>query len=220
MIHRITARENLKGEIDSPDADLGFARGPMLLSLGTLLLVGVLLGGCSERVSPAASTTSIKSAPPAERNAVAKSDRPGGAQADSAANDPAPPSAGKQQVARDISFDSVKFDMQKEEPFQRSMITPGIEKLQNSKIRIRGYILPSFQQSGLAQFVLVRDNMQCCFGPGAALYDCIVVQMDPGKTTEFTTRPVAVDGVFTIHELRGPENKCLAIYHLQADKVQ
>jgi hypothetical protein len=72
----------------------------------------------------------------------------------------------------------------------------------------------------LAQFVLVRDNMQCCFGPGAALYDCIVVQMDDGQTTDFTTRPVAVEGVFSIQEIAGPEGKCLAIYHMQADKVQ
>ena len=56
--------------------------------------------------------------------------------------------------------------MKKEEPFLRSMISPAIEKLGSAKIRIRGYILPSFQQSGLTQFVLVRDNMECCFGPG------------------------------------------------------
>ena len=110
--------------------------------------------------------------------------------------------------------------MKKEEPFERKMITPTIEKLTNTKIRLRGYILPSFQQSGLTQFVLVRDNMQCCFGPGAALFDCIVVKMEDGKSTDFTTRPVAVEGVFSIDELRGPGDKCLAIYHLQAEKVQ
>ena len=87
-------------------------------------------------------------------------------------------------------------------------------------MRIRGYILPSFQQTGLTQFVLVRDNMECCFGPGAALYDCIVVEMHEGQSTDFTTHPVAVEGEFTIHELRGPDDKCLAIYHLQAEKVQ
>lgn len=120
----------------------------------------------------------------------------------------------------DISFDAIKFNMEKEQPFARSMITPTIEKLTDSKIRIRGYMLPSFQQSGLTQFVLVRDNMQCCFGPGAALYDCIVVQMDGGKTTEFTTQPVAVEGVFSIDVLKSPEDKCLAVYHMQAERVR
>ena len=71
------------------------------------------------------------------------------------------------------------------------------------EIRIRGYILPSFQQAGLTQFVLVRDNMECCFGPGAALYDCIVVKMLPGRTANFSIRPVAVTGTFGIKELKG-----------------
>ena len=142
------------------------------------------------------------------------------AKTDVAAAAPVESAPSKLQATRDITFDTIKFDMLKDGPFERSMITPAIEKLGNSKVRIRGYILPSFQQSGLTQFVLVRDNMQCCFGPGAALFDCIVVQMDPGKTAEFTTHPVAVDGVFSIRELRGSENKCLAIYHLDAERVQ
>ena len=79
-------------------------------------------------------------------------------------------------------------------PVANRVFTTGLE--QPNPIRIRGYILPSFQQSGLTQFVLVRDNMECCFGPGAALFDCIVVQMAEGKTAEYTIRPVAVEGEF------------------------
>ncbi len=100
------------------------------------------------------------------------------------------------------------------------MLTPAIEKMHRTPVRIRGYILPSFQQSGLTQFVLVRDNMACCFGPGALLCDCIVVEMNSGKTAEFTTRPVAVEGVFSINEIHGPDDRTLAVYHLQADKVR
>ena len=121
---------------------------------------------------------------------------------------------------RDISFDTIKFDMKKEDPFDQKMLTPTVKKLVSNKVRIRGYILPSFQQEGLKQFVLVRDNLECCFGPGAALYDCVVVQMNEGKSTDFTTRPVAVEGVFSLDELRDADGKCLAIYHLQGDKVQ
>jgi hypothetical protein len=43
--------------------------------------------------------------------------------------------------------------------------------------------------------------------------------MDPGVSTEFTSQPVAVEGVFSIKEyLNG--DKCVAIYHLQARRVQ
>ncbi len=87
-------------------------------------------------------------------------------------------------------------------------------------MRLRGYMLPSFQQSGIKHCVLVRDNMQCCFGPGAALYDCVVVNMNADRTAEFSVRPVAVEGVFDIHELLGADGKHLAIYELAGDKVR
>jgi hypothetical protein len=118
------------------------------------------------------------------------------------------------QKARDITFDTIKFEMKKGMPFKRSMLSDEIEKLKGKRVRIRGFILPSFQQKGIKQFVLVRDNMECCFGPGAALYDCVLVEMDKDKTTSFTVRPVAVEGKFAIKEFKGPDGKHLAIYYL------
>ncbi len=122
--------------------------------------------------------------------------------------------------ASDITFDTIKFPMEKTERFRSEMLTPAIRALDGKRIRIRGYILPSFQQTGITQFVLVRDNMQCCFGPGAALYDCIVVEMTPGKSTEFKVQPVTVEGAFSVSELLDPDGKCLAIYHLTGESVR
>ena len=122
--------------------------------------------------------------------------------------------------ADDITFDDIKFEMKKGDPFAREMLTKKIEGYDGNKIRIRGYILPSFKQNGIQQFVLVRDNMECCFGPGAALFDSIIVKMSPGKTTSYTIRPVAVEGTFSIREIRGPDGKHLAIYFMTADEVK
>ena len=121
---------------------------------------------------------------------------------------------------REITFDDVKLEMQKGEPFTRDRLTPRVEELERQRVRIRGYILPSFQQSGLIQFVLVRDNQECCFGPGAALHDCVVVRMQPGRTADFSIRPVAVEGRFRVEELRGPDGRHLAIYALDGESVQ
>jgi hypothetical protein len=120
---------------------------------------------------------------------------------------------------REISFDTIKFDMEKGEPFERSMLTDAIEKLNGGRVRIRGYMLPSFQQTGIKQFVLVRDNQECCFGPGAALFDCIIVDMGE-QTTNFSVRPVAVEGTFSIREFKGPDDTHLAIYHLDGERVR
>lgn len=130
------------------------------------------------------------------------------------------PLPGEEPRPRNITFDDIKFEMAKGATFRRNMLTPEIEKLNGKPVRIRGYILPSFQQSGIKQFVLVRDNMQCCFGPGAALYDCVLVDMTEGKSASFTVRPVAVSGTFSIDELKGPDGKHLAIYKLAGQEVR
>jgi hypothetical protein len=129
-------------------------------------------------------------------------------------------SAADRKSTREITFDTLKFDIEKGAPFKRSMLTPAIEKLEGQRVRIRGYMLPSFQQSGITQFVLVRDNMECCFGPGAALYDCIIVEMVNGQSCNFSVRPIAVEGVFAIREFKGPDDMHLAIFHLDGERVR
>jgi hypothetical protein len=120
----------------------------------------------------------------------------------------------------DKTFDDIRFEMKPEEPFRRKMVTPAIEQLSGQRIRIRGFMLPTAQQRGIKQFVLVRDNQQCCFGPGAALFDCILVEMEAGQSAAFSIRPVAVTGKFEVSEFDGPDGRCLAIYHMDAEGVE
>ena len=115
---------------------------------------------------------------------------------------------------KDISFDTIKFDIAKGAPFKRDMLTKEISALEGQLVRIRGYMLPSFQQSGIKKFVLVRDNMECCFGPGAAIYDCVIIEMQGSSSASFSVRPMAVEGIFKVSEFKGPDGKHLAIYHI------
>ena len=118
----------------------------------------------------------------------------------------------------DRTFDDLKFDIEPGDWFERTMLTEPIEKMLGERIRIRGYILPTARKR-LRQFVLVRDNQECCFGPGAALYDCILVDMQPGALADFSVRPVTVEGELTIDEFLGPDGMHLAIYHLDGEQV-
>lgn len=123
----------------------------------------------------------------------------------------------------ELNFDDLKFEIEKGSKFERSMLPKEIEEFHKKEIRIRGFILPQsvLKMSGFDQFVLVRDNMECCFGPGAALYDCIIVKMEPGKKADFTTRPVAVKGKFEIREFKPPgSDQHLAIYFMTASEVK
>lgn len=100
----------------------------------------------------------------------------------------------------DINFDDLKFDIDKGEPFDDSQLNDRVKSLDGKKVKLSGFILPAstFRQTGIEQFVLVRDNQECCFGPGASLFDCVYVQMVGGNTAEFAVRPVTVEGKFKI----------------------
>jgi len=130
----------------------------------------------------------------------------------------------------EINFDDLKFDIEKDQAFARDMLTEEILALQNTKVKLRGYILPAtlFRETGIKQFVLVRDNQECCFGPGAALFDAVMIEMVPGKTTDFVTRPVTVEGKFQIDTEsykypggKGPRGAThLAIFKIAGENVK
>jgi hypothetical protein len=181
------------------------------------------LAGCGAPVPPPPAAPAAAARQPAAGGDVAAANPPAAGDQPKGGLRDKPESGLRDQPAgglRDISFDDVKLEIQKGDPFTRDLLPTRVTALENTRVRIRGYILPSFQQTGLTQFVLVRDNMECCFGPGAALHDCVVVRMLPGKTAAFSIRPVAVTGRFRVEELRGPDGRHLAIYSMDGEQVQ
>ncbi len=108
------------------------------------------------------------------------------------------------QPTRNISFDSIKFPMEKQELFKLTMLTPQVKALDGRRVKIRGFMLPSFVNRGLKYFVLVRDNQECCFGPGAALFDAIHIDLAEGVTAEYSYPPIAVEGMFHIDPVENP----------------
>lgn len=205
----------------------------------TLLLLIALLapaGGC-DPVSPASvASSSGPAATPSAPTPTPVIDPPGGAQLPPAtaqsvaigANSTIPADAPLGPLPEpdaagyiETTFNDVKFEMTKTELFDRSMLTPRVNALLGKKIRIRGYMYPTLRKKGLKQFVLVRDNMECCFGPGAALFDCVLVTMAPDQTAEYSIRPIAVEGTLRLEELPGgPGGRPLAIYQMVGDAVQ
>ena len=71
-----------------------------------------------------------------------------------------------------------------------------LTSLNGKRIRIRGFMYPPFMAEDLERFVLLRDNMECCYGPGAKVYDFIEVHMQSGTTTDYIpiSRPFDVVG--------------------------
>ena len=115
----------------------------------------------------------------------------------------------------DITFDNIKFDIPEGEPYSPEMLTEQVRSLDGQEVKLRGYIRPSFKQRDLKNFVFVRDDKECCFGPGAALFDCVVVKLAKDEKTDYTVRPVAVTGKFVLKEYTGPDGNVWAIYRMR-----
>ncbi|HUY33743.1 MAG TPA: hypothetical protein VMV69_13415 [Pirellulales bacterium] len=190
-------------------------------SAGALGLWLLTCGGCYQSHSPAVTSPAHASSAANEVDG-APTDR-------GAANSTRPPSAQRTPTVpaapaamSDITFDALKFDIKTGDPFERSMIPKLTEELHGKPIRIRGYILPesAYSLTDLPGFILTRDSDTCCFGPNRALCDFIVVHMNPGKSANFSSTPIAVEGVFSIEELvdpADPDGAVGAIYRLDAE---
>ena len=143
-----------------------------------------------------------------------------------AASEPAATVAVQKSVRAkgEISFDDLKLDLEKDEAFRKEVLTDEVQSLHKQTLKLKGYILPTsvFQQKGIKQFVLVRDNQECCFGPGAAIYDCVIVEMVGDASVDFTTRVVTVKGKFVIdtETYKYPEGKHFAIYKMSATAAE
>lgn len=206
-------------------------------------LLALAIGPASDQspkdpASPTAEASSASSEATPARPAAAStrpsarsrrpSARPIGEKVNTAAIDPveaaARASARASARARgEITFDDLKFDIEPDAPYDASMLTDSIRELEGKTVKLSGFILPGnlFRETDIEEFVLVRDNQECCFGPGAALFDCVVVNLVGGVKTNFTTRPVTVTGKFALKEYKYPDDSGhFAIFNLQGTAVK
>jgi hypothetical protein len=193
------------------------AKSACVLGGLTMAISSLLVSGCGSPQAGANGAVATSPANPPSTTSAANSVTPQRPRLKPGAKTVVLPRAGDKPY--DKTFDDIRFELMPGDRFVRSMLTKDIEALSGQKIRIRGYILPTPQKHGIQQFVLVRDNQECCFGPGAALYDCILVEMKPGRTADFTIKPVAVEGKFEIRVFELGD-KQLAIYHMDGESAQ
>lgn len=92
--------------------------------------------------------------------------------------------------------------------------------LNGKTVRIRGFMYPPYMAEDLERFVLLRDNRECCYGPGAKIYDSIEVRMKPGTTTDyvFFDRSFDVVGRLKI-DLQSAGNSVYALYIIEDASV-
>ena len=120
----------------------------------------------------------------------------------------------------EVLFRDLKIDRSTAADTNETVDLPNsIAQWDNRKIRITGFFYPPsiWQQTGIEEFVLVRDN-QMSLRP--EFDEWIVVKMSDGQTTDFSVRPVTVTGrisVTTRHKTS--DGKLRAIYEMKASNV-
>lgn len=94
-----------------------------------------------------------------------------------------------------------------------------LKSLDGKPIRIRGWMIPTFQATGLTSFTLARDNGICCFVRLPKIYDVIGVTLADGNTTDYIFgRPFDVEGVFHI-EPDADEHDLSRLYRIDNAQV-
>lgn len=74
-----------------------------------------------------------------------------------------------------------------------------LKQLNGAHVRIRGYMRPGYIDEDITEFLFVRDNGECCYGPLPKIYDMIAVQLAEGESTDLIDgTPFDVEGTFRI----------------------
>jgi hypothetical protein len=112
----------------------------------------------------------------------------------------------------------INFDFLSGFDYEREKIPRQVEELNGKKIAVTGFMLPvDFDQGNVTSFILLNNQMGCCFGIMPRMNEFIYVKMKPNTHTKFLTDiPITVKGTLEI----GQENVIGSLYGIQAEKVE
>lgn len=81
-------------------------------------------------------------------------------------------------------------------------------------VLLKGYMYPGSRQQGITEFLLCRDQGDCCFGGDPKLTDRVLVRITDPKGIAFTQRLVRIAGRFRVEPAGTAELGGGVLYHL------
>ncbi len=81
-------------------------------------------------------------------------------------------------------------------------------------VLLKGYMYPGQRQRGIREFLLCRDQGDCCFGGQPKITDRVLVRLGDAKGIDFTQGLVKIAGRFRIEPAGTPELGGGVLYHL------
>ena len=111
-----------------------------------------------------------------------------------------------------------------------TVIPTAIQQLEGKKIFIKGYMRPGAHysaggqpvSSGIANFLLVRDNAQCCYGDLSAVkyYDQMLVSIKGSERLNYHGGVFRLGGTLRLYPENAQDTSRGPTYVLEADYVQ
>jgi hypothetical protein len=101
-----------------------------------------------------------------------------------------------------------------------NMIPESAVKMNGRDVLLKGYMYPGKQQRGIRQFLLVRDQGDCCFGGNPKITDRVLVQMADKQTIEYSPRLRKIAGRFSIRPAGAVDVDGAGVYHLEDARVR
>lgn len=92
--------------------------------------------------------------------------------------------------------------------------------LDGHNVLLKGYLYPGKQQHGLVQFLLVRDQGDCCFGGNPKVTDRVLVQLADPAGIDFSPRLTKVAGRFRVQPTGTAGLDGGVLYHLDGAFVR
>jgi hypothetical protein len=109
-------------------------------------------------------------------------------------------------------------------------IPPSIQELEGKKVFIKGYMRPGSHytaggqpvSSGIANFLLVRDNAQCCYGDLNAVkyFDRVLVSMATKERLAYHGGVFRMGGTLRLHPENAHDGSQAPAYVLEADYAE
>jgi hypothetical protein len=94
-----------------------------------------------------------------------------------------------------------------------------LKDLNGKRVRLRGFMYPTFEATGLTGFALARDNSICCFGRDPLVYDILEVGLAEGETTDYIeAKAFDVEGVFQI-DPEADDTELFQLYRIKDARV-
>ncbi|MDB5345491.1 MAG: hypothetical protein JWP89_3868 [Schlesneria sp.] len=90
-----------------------------------------------------------------------------------------------------------------------------LRSLDGKRVRLRGYMYLTYEPE-VERFALLRDNLECCFGPGAKIYDNLMVDMKAGTKAKYVNMKESLEvvGRFRI-DLKAERGYIYGLYRIE-----